>query len=180
MNLNHNRLTHTQIVEAFPNECKTILPREIKRIKRIKREYDKHIERMINSPYDKFSEWFAVEALKILYPKKIFDYLNNLEALQRLVNNQITIKNDMKFTEEQLQMARLKPLLEIHNFEKLKKTGQRYVALCPFHTEKSGSFIIYPSQTFHCFGCHISGNPIDFLMKLEGLTFQSAVERLIF
>ena len=61
----------------------------------------------------------------------------------------------------------------------LKKTGQNYIGRCPFHSEKTPSFVVSPGkQIFHCFGCETGGNVITFLMKYESITFPEAVKRL--
>ncbi len=61
----------------------------------------------------------------------------------------------------------------------LKKTGQNYTGLCPFHSEKTPSFVVSPlKQLFHCFGCGTGGNVITFLMKYENIPFPEAVKRL--
>ncbi|HWP17667.1 MAG TPA: DNA primase [Burkholderiaceae bacterium] len=61
----------------------------------------------------------------------------------------------------------------------LKKAGINFKGLCPFHGEKTPSFIVSPSrQTYHCFGCGAHGNAIDFLMEHSGLGFVEAVEEL--
>jgi DNA primase len=61
----------------------------------------------------------------------------------------------------------------------LKKAGQRFVGLCPFHTEKTPSFGISPDkQLFYCHGCGKGGDAIGFLREIEGLEFAEAVERL--
>ncbi|HAV42962.1 TPA: DNA primase [bacterium] len=61
----------------------------------------------------------------------------------------------------------------------LKKTGDNFKALCPFHTEKTASFVISrKKQIFHCFGCGVGGNVYSLIMKMEGLDFPEAVERL--
>ncbi len=61
----------------------------------------------------------------------------------------------------------------------LKKAGINYKGLCPFHGEKSPSFIVSPSrQTYHCFGCGVHGNAIGFLMEQAGLNFVEAVRDL--
>ena len=67
----------------------------------------------------------------------------------------------------------------INNYTPLKKAGRNYKALCPFHHEKSPSFVVNPDkQIFHCFGCGVGGNAVAFLMKLERLEFPQAVRQL--
>lgn len=67
-------------------------------------------------------------------------------------------------------------LSEYINF---KKSGDNYFALCPFHSEKSGSFVASRSkQIFKCFGCGESGNVISFIMKYKGLDFLQAINFL--
>ena len=62
----------------------------------------------------------------------------------------------------------------------LKKAGHdRFIGLCPFHTEKTPSFGVSPSKgLYHCFGCGKGGDAIGFLRDVEHLEFSEAVERL--
>ncbi len=61
----------------------------------------------------------------------------------------------------------------------LVKKGRRWVGLCPFHQEKTGSFNVNPERgAYYCFGCKESGSVIDFMMKAEGYTFPEAVRLL--
>ena len=61
----------------------------------------------------------------------------------------------------------------------LKKAGRNFKALCPFHHEKSPSFVVNPDkQIFHCFGCGAGGNAIGFVMRQERLDFPGAVRLL--
>lgn len=61
----------------------------------------------------------------------------------------------------------------------LKKAGINFKGLCPFHGEKTPSFIVSPSrQTYHCFGCGVHGNALGFLMEYGGLSFVDAVKDL--
>lgn len=67
----------------------------------------------------------------------------------------------------------------ISEYVSLKKRGNKYVGLCPFHNEKTASFTVDgDKQLFYCFGCHVGGNIIGFLEKKENLTFFEAVEEL--
>ena len=59
----------------------------------------------------------------------------------------------------------------------LKKSGQNYFGLCPFHSEKSPSFSVSPEkQIFYCFGCGVGGNVFAFLMRHHGISFPEAVK----
>jgi DNA primase len=61
----------------------------------------------------------------------------------------------------------------------LKKSGQNYKGLCPFHQEKTPSFNVSPERDiFHCFGCGAGGNVFTFLMRMEGMDFLEAVRHL--
>jgi DNA primase len=53
----------------------------------------------------------------------------------------------------------------ISDYLELKKTGNRYKGLCPFHSEKTPSFFVNPDNNFyHCFGCGAGGDSINFVM----------------
>jgi DNA primase len=61
----------------------------------------------------------------------------------------------------------------------LKRAGANFVALCPFHREKSPSFNVNPQrQIFHCFGCHKGGDVFTFVKEHENIGFMDAVRRL--
>ncbi|EDM23859.1 DNA primase [Caminibacter mediatlanticus TB-2] len=67
----------------------------------------------------------------------------------------------------------------ISNYIELKKTGSNYKALCPFHSEKTPSFVVSPAkQIYHCFGCGASGDAIKFIMEIEKLSYKEAIEKL--
>ena len=67
----------------------------------------------------------------------------------------------------------------VGEYVSLKKSGQAYQGLCPFHSEKSASFYVHPlKQVFRCFGCQKGGNVFTFLMNVEGLNFPEAVQKL--
>ena len=62
---------------------------------------------------------------------------------------------------------------------RLKKTGNHFSGLCPFHREKTPSFKVFPeSQNYHCFGCGEGGTVFTFVMNTEGLSFPEAVRLL--
>src|SRR4030065_738364 len=68
----------------------------------------------------------------------------------------------------------------IANYVQLQRAGRNYKGLCPFHAEKTPSFVVFPdSGTWHCFGaCGEGGDIFTFVMKREGWDFRTALEEL--
>src|SRR5450830_244898 len=67
----------------------------------------------------------------------------------------------------------------ISEYVPLKKSGREYRGPCPFHQEKDPSFYVNPAKgVYFCFGCKASGGVFNFIMQVEGLRFNNAVERL--
>ena len=61
----------------------------------------------------------------------------------------------------------------------LRKAGHNFKANCPFHEEKTPSFVVSPAkQIYHCFGCGAGGNVISFLMKYEKMDFREVITLL--
>ena len=67
----------------------------------------------------------------------------------------------------------------ISSYVTLKKAGNNYKGLCPFHSEKTPSFTVFPqTQSYYCFGCGAGGDVITFTMKNDNLDYADAVEAL--
>jgi DNA primase len=67
----------------------------------------------------------------------------------------------------------------VGQYVELKRTGSNFKGLCPFHQEKTPSFVVSPDkQIYHCFGCGNGGNVFKFLMEIDGVTFPEAVRQL--
>ena len=67
----------------------------------------------------------------------------------------------------------------VGEYVRLRRFGNRYSGLCPFHNEKTPSFSVYAEhQFFKCFGCDAKGDVFNFLMMIEGLTFWEALKKL--
>ena len=67
----------------------------------------------------------------------------------------------------------------VSDFVSLRKSGVNYKGLCPFHEEKTPSFVVTPSKGIcHCFGCHKGGNAINFLMQINNMTYPEAIRWL--
>ena len=67
----------------------------------------------------------------------------------------------------------------IGSYVQLKRKGRLYGGLCPFHSEKSPSFYVYPdTQSFYCFGCGAGGDAITFTKKINSIDYPEAVKLL--
>jgi DNA primase len=64
----------------------------------------------------------------------------------------------------------------VGEYVRLKKSGQNFTGLCPFHAEKSPSFAVHPTkQIYHCFGCQVGGDVFKFVMEMEKCAFPEAI-----
>ncbi len=81
------------------------------------------------------------------------------------------------FLEELKQRCDIESL--ISSYVLLKRAGRNLKGLCPFHSEKTPSFVVYPeSQSFYCFGCGATGDVIDLVAKLFNLSSYDATKKL--
>ncbi|MFQ5927871.1 MAG: DNA primase [Terriglobia bacterium] len=64
----------------------------------------------------------------------------------------------------------------VGDYLRLKKAGQNFMGLCPFHSEKTPSFAVHPvKQIYHCFGCGVGGDVFSFVMEMEKVSFPEAL-----
>lgn len=87
----------------------------------------------------------------------------------------------MYYPEELIEEVRQKNDIVdvISGYVRIKKKGSNYVGLCPFHNEKTGSFMVSRSkQIYKCFGCGAGGNVFTFVMEYENFTFPEALKQL--
>ena len=85
--------------------------------------------------------------------------------IRREVVDEILLRNDIESL--------------IGSYVSLKRAGSNLKVLCPFHSEKTPSFTVYPSEnSFYCFGCGVGGNAVTFIRQIEHLDYPDAVEFL--
>lgn len=84
------------------------------------------------------------------------------------------MSEETELIKERLDLAEL-----VGEYVQLKQTGRYFKALCPFHQEKSPSFIVSPDKgIWHCFGCQRSGDHFSFLQEMEKMEFPEALKML--
>jgi len=81
------------------------------------------------------------------------------------------------------EVERLKSLVAIEDligrYVPLRRSGENYSARCPFHEDRTPSFVVFPrTQSFYCFGCREHGDVVSFLMRKENLSFPEALKVL--
>lgn len=111
--------------------------------------------------------------------KKLQKLESSLAYFTHLRNLIVGEGNPDKITDFDIQRAKERPLDIVSNLEFRNAGGGKKKARCPFHDERTPSFIWWEKEnTWHCFGCQAHGDVITFVMKTEGLDFVEAVRRL--
>ena len=84
----------------------------------------------------------------------------------------------MEFVEQLKSSVQIESV--IGEYVRLRKSGaNRFTGLCPFHSEKTGSFTVHAAKQFYyCFGCHATGNVVNFVMEMEHVSFYEALKSL--
>lgn len=118
-----------------------------------------------------------VQVHNIIVKEKTEHYLYTIKRIQSI---QSPRKNRLgHITNEDIKKVKEYPICDVYE-GKLKKRAGRYVGRCEFHSEKTGSFVIYIKQnSWYCFGCHSGGSVIDYIMKKYNLDFINAVKKII-
>ena len=172
--------------EVFSEDVKVIAKEKIADLSKRRNELEKAKEnsnKFLNkSPETRKRLWFQVflnsyqHNIEVIYIDKWIRYWKKYVPRKRT-----SVRKTNTFSQEQIEHARAFPLEDLVEGD-LKYAGSgKLKTCCPFHSEKTPSFIIYTEQnTAHCYGCskHIGG-AIDYLMETEEITFPEAVKQLI-
>lgn len=193
-----NYISPRELSEIFP-EGKAMVKRNIKLY-----EHEKQILRdaivafqlavkeiALAESKDEFFIWFWAQAyVKYAHLPDLVSLDKEIARLHRQLYyyerppespHAVTTRGTTEDWEEKVRRAKATPLPAMASpyLTNPRHVGNRIVARCPFHTEKTPSFAIFiDTNTYHCFGCQANGDVIDFLMKLDGIPFADAVKRL--
>lgn len=179
-------VSNYDIIEAFPEECATLLPKRIKELEKQLLKVRDFVRELPVSGFDSKTQHFIIACLKVKYGQPI----ESLQKLKSLLKTYKKFKKDEQkhpleprsqlITANMIDRAKQKPIETLYSFSKIRGR-QRLTAECPFHTgDRTPSFTIYRnSNTFHCFACQLSGDSIKFYMLLNKVQFIEAVRSLI-
>jgi len=175
------RLTAIELLETFPEAKKIIIPKinewQEERQLMVNRIKESLIE--IRKTKDELTKDLKRFWLKITYGQRLLEIDRQIARLKHLLcitKGRPLLKNGV--TEEMVERALLVPIQDVISQE-FKKSGCRYVGLCPLHNEKSPSFFVYPdTNSFYCYGCGVGGNVINLIKLLHDYNFVEAVKWL--
>ena len=128
---------------------------------------------------DEFTRWFLCELRKHFIGPALEQAWHRMERYRR----ELSVAHG-----DRRQETGIKPediadakAVTIESLIQVKRSNQiRVYAHCPFHDDKTPSFVIYKEEnTFHCFGCGAHGDVMDFVMRRDGLSFRKAIRMLI-
>ena len=176
------KLNDKELLGLFP-EAKEIIPDTILSWQKKHDRLSTEIKSALSMVPQK-NQWFYDIVFEKLEIPKLLEIENHIFLLKRqlaLSNN--SVKNHFNRREdfqEMIAIAKSKPLSELARDKlELKPSGKNFVALCPFHNEKTPSCYFYTeTNTFYCFGCNEKGDVIKFVMLLYGIGFVEAVKML--
>jgi hypothetical protein len=104
-----------------------------------------------------------------------------LDIVALIAPEQVSYHNEMResnFSEYEIEQAKEYPLEDLYKGQ-LRARGTQLFGVCPFHEERTPSFIIFTNDNhFHCFGCGAHGDVITYLMETKHVTFMEAVKAL--
>lgn len=173
------KFTSKEIIEIFPEAVREIIPEKIKDLEAMHNQIIGHIKDILRKTPKK-DIWFYEIFITIFFLPKLFECEKRIRRLKSFYA--LSSKNNKNYIdfEDDLEKAREYPILSIAERElKLRKNGNNYLALCPFHNEKSPSFYIYTSgNNYHCFGCGAHGDVISLTQQIYGLEFKEAIKLL--
>lgn len=174
-----NKPTIREILDYFPDEIPEIVPREISRLEEELKPLKKLITSYHNENYEPWIlKFYTTTAVMFSGCEHKLNYIKKLKLLLSMHKHRSNPPSPNRITDEKIQLAKQQLIKDMYSFDRLKPIGGKFKASCPFHADKTPSFLIYESNTFHCFSCGTGGSAIDFYMKINNIDFKSAVNAL--
>lgn len=162
--------------DIIPDKLSECLNRQ-QQLQNEQRERAKIIDKLPEKDKWYWEEWDTIWFSEFVYINKWLKYWNTL--YQKVSNDykEAYTFND-SISDEDVEKAKEYLIEDLYPGE-LKKSGSRLIGKCPFHEEKTGSFFIFPENTWYCFGaCKEGGDVISFYQKLNDYDFLEAVKYL--
>jgi hypothetical protein len=178
-----SRYNDKELLAIFP-DARKIIPQKLEEreqeYKLLRNEIRAFLKRIREENFE--SLWFAEEIAKVFYFPDLFACERHIYRLRRM--KFVAEGSNKKYCKENfyenIELARSYPIFQVAREKlELKKSGNNYSALCPFHNEKTPSFYIYVEDNqYHCFGCGVHGDVINLAQHLYGLSFKQTIELL--
>ena len=176
------RLTAKELLQIFP-DVKDVIEPKLKELNEERQRAVGQIKILLlrnRKIQDNFQRDLDKYWIQTTWGKELLDIdrqMSRFKHYSSLAKGRTLTKGGV--SDEAVDAALNVPIESITN-QKLRRVGGRYVGLCPFHNERTPSFVIYPdSNSFYCFGCNKGGNSINYVMLLNECGFVDAVKYLI-
>lgn len=166
-----------ELAEIFPEAMEIIRDKIIEEFEKLDNAKERIYSSYINSNKNPEAAPICEVASEIIFESEILPAQRNLNRLiwQHLSLTQPELAQKSIDIQSLKSKISLKDLAENYGI-KLRKLGNKYKALCPFHSEKTPSFYIYEkSNSYNCFGCGENGDIFDFFGKLGNLNFKETL-----
>ncbi|OGZ63244.1 MAG: hypothetical protein A2639_02240 [Candidatus Staskawiczbacteria bacterium RIFCSPHIGHO2_01_FULL_34_27] len=176
-------LSEREWLATFPEALGLYILPKIEELKITKRQLEKSIREAFERIKGKVDGWFLELVIMFFPGQDLLDIKSQLRRLQDLVvvPENRSDNRTKGVSEEEKNRALAKPIESvIGRHIKLKKVGDGFSGLCPFHRERTPSFRTYTkTNSYYCFGaCGKGGNSINFVMEFLNLNFIEAVRFL--
>jgi len=183
--------TFYQLLEIFPEARPAMRRGLLTNIKKYKADLNESVrvenegkKIIFNKTNDLRSQEFWLSVLNVFYIEPLRAGRENKIKQSRFYLSALKPKkasevDPSKITDTDIARAKEVPIESLY-VGKLNRQGSRATGQCPFHIEKTGSFMIYIKQnTFYCYGCNAGGDVIEYIMQSSKCNFLQAVKLLI-
>jgi len=123
--------------------------------------------------------WVAMDVRNLIIEDRCGGLQKSLKTVVQHHNAKFVPPRKGRITQADIERAKEYPIEHLYHGKLRKGTGKsKYVGLCPFHDERTGSFHIFKDNHYKCFGCGAYGSAIDFHMNTNGKSFVNSVKEL--